>query len=106
MERPVYRVAPRVTELLRDKPVCSSTLGVLCKMKRRRQIEAAELMVLAGNYSRSYARGLLMTTDRSELVPHRRGRRADLSFEQIARFKIEMNAVEGAFRIATETYGG
>jgi hypothetical protein len=75
-------------------------------MKERRQIEAAELMMLAANYSKSYARGLLLTTDPSELVPHRRGGRGpDLPLEQIASFQIEMNAVESAFRTATETYG-
>jgi len=57
-------VCPEVVELLKDKSVNPIAFEVLAKMKPGRQIEAAELMATAGNYSGSYAGALLAATGR------------------------------------------
>ena len=55
-------ICPEVVELLKDKTVNPVTFDVLRKMKPLRQIEAAELMITAGNWTASYAKALLAAT--------------------------------------------
>ena len=61
-------IAPEVVDLLRDKSINPGTLDVLRKMRPMRQIEAAEVMTAAANYTASYAKALLAATKQSELV--------------------------------------
>lgn len=44
-------ISPDVVDLMKDKSVNPSTFAVLRKMRPMRQIEAAELMNMAGNYT-------------------------------------------------------
>ena len=55
-------ICPEVVELLKDKSVNPNTFEVLRKMKPMRQIDAAELMNTAGNFTASYAKALLAAT--------------------------------------------
>nr|WP_313521168.1 plasmid partitioning protein RepB C-terminal domain-containing protein [Brevundimonas diminuta] len=57
-----------VAELLKDKPVGINAFQKLRKMKPIRQLEVAELMVSANNYSANYAKALLVTTRPADLV--------------------------------------
>ena len=71
-------ISPEVVDLLKDKSVNPTTFEVLRKMKPMRQIEAAELMNTAGNYTSSYAKALLAATRQADLVkvgPAEEGRR-------------------------------
>src|SRR4029077_11153376 len=61
-------ISADVVDLLKDKSVNTTTFSVLRKMRPMRQIEAAELMNTAGNYSASYARALLAATRQADLV--------------------------------------
>lgn len=49
-------VCPEVIELLKDKSINPRTFEVLRKMKPSRQVEAAELMCSAGNFTSAYHR--------------------------------------------------
>ena len=55
-------ISAEVVEMLRDRSVNPQTFEVLKKLKPLRQIEAAELMVSASNFSTSYAKALLAAT--------------------------------------------
>lgn len=61
-------IHPDVAELLKDKPVGINAFQKLRKMKPIRQLEVAELMVSANNYSANYAKALLVTTRPADLV--------------------------------------
>jgi len=61
-------ICPEVVEMLKDKTVNRHTFYVLRKMKPLRQIEAAELMGTAANWSASYAKALLAATKQDDLV--------------------------------------
>ena len=61
-------ISPEVVDLLKDKSVNPGTFEVLRKMRPMRQIEAAELMNTAGNYTSSYAKALLAATRQADLV--------------------------------------
>src|SRR3569833_1025572 len=52
-------VCPEVVELLKDRSVNPVTFDVLRKMKSVRQIEVAELLLAANNFTSSYAKALL-----------------------------------------------
>lgn len=57
-----------VVELLKDKQVPASVFYALRKVKPLRQIEMAELMTSANNFSRGYAEALLTGTLKEDLV--------------------------------------
>jgi ParB-like chromosome segregation protein Spo0J len=70
-------ICQEVVELLKDKSVNSRTFEVLRKMKPMRQIEAAELMVTAGNYTaRAMRRRYRPPLGRPILSRRRRRRRS------------------------------
>lgn len=46
-------ICPEVVDLLKDRSVNTSTFTMLRKMRAVRQIEAAELMISAGNFTGS-----------------------------------------------------
>lgn len=71
-------VCPEVVELLKDKSVNPITFEVLRKMKPMRQIDAAELMSTAGNYTASYANALLAA------IAQHRFRQANRQFVRFA----------------------
>ena len=81
-----------VAELLKDKPVGMQTFSKLRKMKPIRQLEVAELMVSANNFSASYARALLVTTKPADLVNPQAKAVPGLSPEQIDRLQRELDA--------------
>jgi hypothetical protein len=61
-------ICPEVAELLKDRSVNPATFDSPRKMKPMRQIEVAELMEIAGNWSASYARALLAATRQEDLL--------------------------------------
>lgn len=55
-------ICPEVVEILKTRRVTADAFAVLKKMKPFRQIEAAEHMTAAGNYSVKFAKALLAVT--------------------------------------------
>jgi hypothetical protein len=95
-----------VVELLNDKPVGHGAFAKLRKMKPIRQLEAAELMVSANNYTNSYARALLLGSAPDELHhPEQLQRSTGLSTEQMARLQREMDAVSQDYKELEASYG-
>ena len=71
-----------------------------------RQIEVAELMIAANNFTVPYAKALLMATNENQLVlrkkPQKMGR---LSGDDIARMEQEAEKLERDFMIIKDSYG-
>ena len=61
-------ICPEVVELLRDRRISHSTFGTLRKLKPLGQIEAAELMLSAANFSSPFAAVILGVTKPDLLV--------------------------------------
>lgn len=55
-------ICHEASELLKEKHISRTAVGVLRKMKPARQIQAAQLMIAANNYTLQYAKALLMAT--------------------------------------------
>lgn len=98
-------ICPEAVALLQDKPVSRKTLMLLKKVKPIRQIEMAEIMITAGTYSGTYARALLMTTPKSQLIDPGGTRQVPgIQPEDLARIEHEMKVQEQDFRLLDETY--
>jgi ParB-like chromosome segregation protein Spo0J len=99
-------ICPEAVELLKDKSVNSRTFDILRKMKPMRQIEAAELMTTAGNYSLSYARALLAATRQADLVKSDEPKKiAGMTPEQMARMEREMEKLQRDLKTVESRYG-
>lgn len=93
-------------ELLKDKPIAPHAIWAMRKVTATRQIEMAELMCSANNYSRSYADCLVLGTRKDELVnPDEPKIKKGLTAEEIARMEAEMETVENDFRAVEQSYG-
>jgi ParB-like chromosome segregation protein Spo0J len=99
-------ICPEVVDLLKDRAVNASIFAVLRKMKPVRQIEAAELMITAGNFSTSYARALLAATKQACLVKSDQPKKVSgLTTEQMARMEREMGALQEDMKSVESRYG-
>lgn len=94
-----------VAELLKDKPVGINAFQKLRKMKAMRQLEVAELMISANNYSATYARALLVTTKPADLVKPEAKAIRGVSPEQIERLERELAAVSEDFHELETAFG-
>lgn len=99
-------ITPEVVELLKDKSVNPVIFSVLRKMKPMRQVEAAELMGSAGNFSSSYAKALLAATRQNDLVHADRPKSVGgMTLEQMARMEREMETLQRDFKAVEASYG-
>ena len=75
-------------------------------MKPMRQIEVAELMIAANNFTVPYAKALLVVTTKEQLVILNKPQKVGgLSGEDIARMEQEAEKLERDFMIIKDSYG-
>ena len=99
-------ISQDVAELLKDKPVGHNAFQKLRKMKPIRQLEVAELMVSANNYTASYTKALLATSKPGDLHrPDELKKSTGLSSEQMARLEREMAALNDDYKELEISYG-
>ncbi|HEY0329866.1 MAG TPA: plasmid partitioning protein RepB C-terminal domain-containing protein [Rhodopseudomonas sp.] len=99
-------VCPEVVDMLKDRAVNPVTFDVLRKMRPMRQIEAAELMQSASNFSSSYAKAILAATKQADLAkPDTPKKVAGMTSEQMARMEREMETLQRDFKAIETSYG-
>lgn len=99
-------ISPDVSEILKDKPVSTQVFSKLRKMKSIRQLEVAELMVAANNYSTNYARALLAATKPTDLHrPEDAKKGTGLNAEQMDRLQREMDSISHDYKELEASYG-
>jgi ParB-like chromosome segregation protein Spo0J len=99
-------VCPEVVDLLKDRSVNPVTFDVLRKMKTMRQIEVAELMLAANNFTSSYAKALLAATRQGDLArPDKPKKVGGMTPEQMARMEREMASLNQDFKALEASYG-
>ena len=99
-------ICPEAVELLKDKQICPGTLKVMRKVISMRQIEIAELMISANNYTKGYAEALLLGTPKDMLVdPGAVNVRKRISREDLARMEFEMANLERDSKASEANYG-
>ncbi len=99
-------ISDDVAELLKDKQVGHVAFQKLRKMKPLRQLEVAELMVSANNFTSSYAKALLATTKPEDLLnPEEQRKATGLSTEQMERLEREMSELSTDYKELEMSYG-
>ena len=92
--------------LLKDKSISPKAIRFLKKVTSVRQIEIAELMISANNYTKGYAEALLLGTPKDMLVePEAVKVNKRISREELARMEFEMANLERDAKASEVSYG-
>lgn len=99
-------ICAEVVDIFKARNVPSTTFKILKKMKPMRQINAAELMIGANNYTSAYAKALLGMTPSDQLQrPINKNRKEGLSPEQIASAQTEFMNLDAQYKLAEQSVG-
>lgn len=99
-------ICDETVAILKDKPCPMAVFEILRKMKPLRQIEAAELLVNANNYSVAYASAILAGTPQAQLVEGAKPKRIKgITPEAMARMEGELARLQESITSIQETYG-
>lgn len=97
-------IHPETVELLKDKQIGPAVFRLLKRVTTIRQIEMADLMVSANNFTKSYAEGLFMGTSKDQLVNPAKPKTKTISPEDIAKMEAEMEILERDFKSVEDSY--
>jgi hypothetical protein len=100
-------ICTEAAELLKTRLIAPQVFGLMKKMKPMRQIEVAELLIAASNFSVPYTKALLAAT-RSEMLvdPDPQNAAVDgLTPEQAMRMQKEMEVLQNELRLIEESHG-
>ena len=93
-------------DLLKDKPVSPKAIRLMRKVSGVRQIEIAELMVSANNYTKGYAEALVLGTPKDQLVkPDEPKVKKGMTREEVAKLEEEMETLERDLKGVERNYG-
>ncbi|SOC21201.1 ParB-like nuclease family protein [Rhodobacter sp. JA431] len=99
-------ICPEAEELLKAKHCPANSFRSLRKMKPLRQIQAAELMIAANNYTVAYSEAILAATDPKDLVdPAVNKAPPGVTREQAERMKDEMASLQKNIKLLEGTLG-
>jgi ParB-like chromosome segregation protein Spo0J len=99
-------ICQEAVQLLKDKRASSGAFREMRKVKPMRQIEMAELMVAANNFSASYAQCLLAATPQEQLLePDKPKDVRGLSPEDMSRMEREMENLGQDLRTVEDSHG-
>lgn len=99
-------ICEEVVDMLKTRNIPATTFKILKKMKPMRQIQTAELMVGANNYTRTYAKAMLSLTRSDQLqIPNNAKKEESLSHEQIASMGTELMHLESEYKLAEQSLG-
>jgi hypothetical protein len=92
--------------ILKDKPCTTAVFETLRKMKTLRQIEAAELMMNANNYTVAYISAILAGTPQAQLVDTNKPKKMKgITPEAMARMERELARLQQGITSIQDSYG-
>lgn len=98
-------ITDEVVELLKEKPISPQALKLLKKVTADRQVVIARLMIDANNYYAGYAEGLVLGTEKDQLVrPDEPLKKRGMTAESIAKMAQELEMLEAGMKAISETY--
>jgi hypothetical protein len=99
-------ICAEAASLLKDKQAPMALFEILKKMKPMRQIETAELLINANNYSVSYAAALLAGTPQAQLVNSDKPKKVKgVTPEAMARMEQELTRLQAQVSAVQDSYG-
>ena len=91
--------------LLKDKHCATAVFETLRKMKAVRQIEAAELMINANNYTPAYISAILVGTPQAQLVDTKKPKKKGITPEAMERMEEELARLQEGITSIQDSYG-
>ena len=99
-------ICKEAAELLKNRQMSAKAFFFMRKMNPMRQIEVAELMITANNYSVAYVRALLAATPQEMLADVAKEDVTEgLTPEQVVKMEKEMEALQRDLKIVEESHG-
>jgi len=99
-------ICKEASEILRNKHLSPNVFSLLKKMKPMRQIEVAELLSAASNFSVPYTKALLAATPPEMLIdPDKTKVVEGLTVEQVAKMQKEMEVLQRDLKMIEESHG-
>src|ERR1017187_9637918 len=99
-------ICREAVEILKTRQMSHLVFGLLKKMKPMRQIEVAELLMTASNFSVPYTKALLAATKPDMLVdPEKHNAVEGLTPEQVAKMQTEMEVLQRELKLIEESHG-
>ncbi|MFD2173978.1 plasmid partitioning protein RepB C-terminal domain-containing protein [Rhodobacter lacus] len=99
-------ICPEAVAILKDKACTAAVFTTLRKMIPLRQIEAAELMVNANNYSVAYISAILAGTPQAQLVEANKPKRINgVTPQAVARMEKELARLQEGITQIQDSYG-
>ena len=99
-------ICKEAAELLKTRRMSHQVFGVMKKMKPMRQIEVAELLVAASNFSVPYTKALLAATRPDMLVDPDKNKAVDgLSPDLAAKMQKEMEVLQRELKMIEASHG-
>lgn len=99
-------ICPEAVSVLKDTTVRAGALRELRRVKPIRQIEIAELMCMAHNFSENYAKCLVAASTDEQLIERERPVEfRGLSADKLARLEMEIASLGHEFKIVEESLG-
>ena len=99
-------ICPEAVQLLQEKRAGAAAFREMRKVKPMRQIEMAELMLAANNFSAKYAECLFAATPLEQLLESDKPKEVrGMSPEDISRMEREMEGLGQDFRLVEESHG-
>lgn len=99
-------ICPEAADLLKARHCPINSFRSLRKMKPMRQIQAAELMIAANNFTVPYVEAILAAADRADLVdPASKTETPGITREQVERMKTEMANLQKNIKLIEGTLG-
>lgn len=99
-------ICPEAVGLLKDKPCPGAVFEILKRMVALRQIEAAEFMINANNYTVNYASAILAGTPQDQLVEADKPKRVKgVTPEAMARMERELARLQEQMASIQDSYG-
>lgn len=99
-------VCEEAVAILKDKPCTAAVFDALRKMKTMRQIETAELLVNANNYSVAYVNAILAGTPQAQLIESSKPKKIKgITPEAMARMELELARLQEGIASIQDSYG-
>jgi len=99
-------ICDEVADMFKTRNVPATTFKIIKKMRPIRQIQTAELMVGANDYTSTYAKAMLSLTPSDQLqIGHSSKKEECLSPEQIASMETELMHLESEYKLAEQSLG-
>lgn len=92
--------------ILKTTPIPAKSINLLRQVKPERQVEIAEMLVMAGNFGAPYCQALVAATKPHLRVETKKSKKGDtLSPEAVARMQDELDSLQRELQVREDSYG-